>query len=177
MVVNIASGLFLIGGTIAAVAMITNPLAPVIMAAVFAFAMVCSLFNRKYDTFKYDSPGSTNSSFFGASDGEASKSYSFSLFCVRGKIIFTDKKSWALCIIGMTSVAVTTGLGSMGTIPAIFAGIALFSAIYRVANSYYNNKAKNKGNNKAQTPLCVSVSVLGDGSLTLAPALPSSGHI
>ncbi len=170
--VNIASGLFLIGGTIAAVAMITNPLAPVIMAAVFSFAMFCSFFNRKYDTGKYNSPngpGDTNLSFLGASDGEASKSL------LRGRIKLTDKKSWALCIIGMTAVAVMTGLGSMGTIPAVVvAGFALLSAIYRVANSYYNKKAQTS--QTPQAPFMSGATAHERGSPSFAPAEPPLDH-
>jgi hypothetical protein len=134
--------------------MITNPLAPVIMAAVFSFAMFCSFFNRKYDTGKYNSPnipGDTNSSFLGASDGEASKSL------LRGRIKLTDKKSWACCIFGMTAVAVTTGLASFGTIPAaaiLYAAVgaalvALFSAFYRVVNSVANCVAESMKSNTA----------------------------
>jgi hypothetical protein len=161
---NIASSAALIIGTIAACCMLASPAAPVIMAAVFAFAMVCSYKNRELDKEKH---GGEKSQLIGgaqglfyqflpASDGEAQDK--------KFGVNFSDKKSWALCIIGMTAVAVMTGLGSMGTIPAVVvAGFALLSAIYRVANSYYNKKA--------QTPFGNASRLAGGGQRSTTPVL------
>ena len=129
---NMASSAALIIGTIAA---LSSPAAPVIMSTVFAFAMVCSYFNREFDKEKHVKENNTASatgcfhSILPASDGEAKNK--------KLVVNLSDKKSWALCIIGMTSVAVTTGLGSMGTIPLIFAYFHL--KINKIVFSYLNS--------------------------------------